>query len=179
MPKKNPICQARIYGEPPFAFCQTRHHRHHLKIRESKHFFLHRSSLIIYLSVRRCGDFVSRRWQWYCDRVTVQNSERALACGFRPRLKSSTATWKRVTHTFSETFPHRYNFAPIFRKYRSPRHDIWLRLLSLSSVSLLVSEKEVKCRKMFRAAIISSRDIYSACGSWDGEDIKRLKEEST
>ena len=31
MPKKNPIFQARIYGEPPFAFCQTRHHRHHLK----------------------------------------------------------------------------------------------------------------------------------------------------
>ena len=31
MPKKNPIFQARIYGEPPFAFCQPCHHRHHLK----------------------------------------------------------------------------------------------------------------------------------------------------
>ena len=161
MPKNNPICQARIYGEPPFAFCQTRHHRHHLKNTRKSTFLFFPYYLFVCQAVRRFCFKKVTVVLWPCDSAEFRES----SCGFRPRLKSSTPTWKRVTDTYTETLPYRYNFPQIFRESRSPRHDIWLRLLSLSPVSLLVSEKEVKCRKMFRAAIISSRDIYSACGS--------------
>ena len=61
--------------------------------------------------------------------------------------------------------------------YFPPYSDICLKLLSKSLVSLLVSEKDLKCPKMFRRTIISFRDIYSGCGSQGGGAIKLLKGE--